>query len=69
MHKWLLSSSKTVTTAIHTWEILTMNQTIFLINTIIINYINHELLHIHCCSLLKFLQPVLHCKEITQPYM
>ena len=53
MHMWLLSSFKTVTPAIHTWEILTMNQTIFLINTIIINYINHELLHIHCCSLLK----------------
>ena len=34
MHMWLLSSSKTVTTASQTWEILTMNQTIFLINTI-----------------------------------
>ena len=33
MHMWLLSSSKTVMTASQTWEILTMNQTIFLINT------------------------------------
>ena len=37
MHMWLLSSSKTVTTATRTWEILTMNQTIFLINTITSN--------------------------------
>ena len=36
MHVRLLSSSKTVMTASRTWEILTMNQTIFLIGTIII---------------------------------
>ena len=37
MHMWLLFSSKTVTTPRRTWEILTMNQTIFLINTITSN--------------------------------
>ena len=68
MHMWLLSSSKTVTTASRTWEILTMNQTIFLINTIILLlYLNYELFHINCCSPLQFSQAVLQYKEITQP--